>query len=114
MTDNNSNQQEVKNPSNSNTPSHKTDQPFFIAQSVVKGGRKHIQITFDTLIFQRKERPFDWYKKLDLDKSLGSKIRRGFIIPPRWLRIKIADYFGVDTSMIWYSAEMVLTDGGEE
>jgi len=87
-----------------------SSKPFFIAQSVVKSGRKHIEITFDTLIFQKKERPFDWYKNLELDKSLGSKIRRGIILPPRWLRIKIADYFSVDTSAIWYSEEMLIAD----
>ena len=86
------------------------DNSFFIVQSVVKGGRKHIEITFDTLIFQKTEKPFDWYKHLRLDKSLASKIRRGVIIPPKWLRIKIADYFSVDTTAIWYSQEMILTD----
>ncbi len=86
--------------------------PFFIAQSVEKGGRRHIEITFDTLIFQKREKPFDWYQDetLKLDKSIASKIRRGVIIPPRWLRIKISNYFDVDTSAIWYSQEMLLAD----
>lgn len=100
----------IKNYSVSNS----RDSPFFIAVSVVKSGRRHIEITFDTLIFQKRERPFDWYKSLELDKSLASKIRRGVIIPPRWLRIKIADYFSVDTNAIWYSQEMLLVDGGTE
>jgi hypothetical protein len=90
------------------------DSSFFITQSVEKGGRRHIEITFDTLIFQKRERPFDWYKVLGLDKSIGSKIKRGVIIPPRWLRIKIADYFSVDTSAIWYNQEMLLADGVQE
>lgn len=86
--------------------------PFFVAQSVEKGGRKHIEISFDTLILQRREKPFDWYKHLDLDKSIASKIRRGVIIPPKWLRIKISNYFDVDTSAIWFAQEMLLADVG--
>lgn len=85
---------------------------FFLAHSVEKGGRKHIEITFDTLILQKREKPFDWYKNLGLDKSIGSKVRRGVIIPPKWLRIQISDYFNVDTSAIWYAQEMLLADEG--
>ncbi len=87
------------------------DSPIFLNNTVDKGGREHIEITFDTLILQRREKPFDWYKNLDLDKSIASKIRRGIIIPPRWLRIKISDYFNVDSSTIWYSQEMLIIDG---
>ncbi len=88
--------------------------PSFLTHTVVKGGRRHIEISFDTLIFQRGERPFDWYKFLYLDKSVASKIKRGKIIPPKWLRIKIANYFSVDTSAIWFSQEMILADGLED
>ncbi|KKN00294.1 hypothetical protein LCGC14_1139170 [marine sediment metagenome] len=91
--------------------SNSKDSPFFIREGVEKGGRRHIEITFDTLIFQRREKPFDWYKELELDKSLASKIRRGVIIPSKWLRIKIADYWNIDTSTIWFSEEMILVDG---
>jgi len=99
---------------NSSNIDNPPSSPIFLIHSVEKGGRRHIEITFDTLIFQRRERPFDWYKNLELDKSIASKIRRGIIIPPRWLRIKIADYFKVDTSTIWYSQEMLITDEGEK
>lgn len=92
-------------------PNQSQKQPIFLAETVVKGGRNHVRIAFDTLIFQKRERPFDWYKNLGLDKSQASKIRRGVIVPPRWLRIKIADYFKVDSSTIWFPFEMILADG---
>lgn len=84
---------------------------LFLAHTVEKRGKRHIEITFDTLILQKRERPFDWYKSLELDKSYSSKIRRGVIIPPRWLRTKIANYFGVDSTTIWFASEMILADG---
>lgn len=80
---------------------------FFINKAVEKGcgesPNPRIEERFTTLIFSKKDRPFDWYqsKGIALDKSYASRVRRGIIIPPLWLRIKIAHYFGVDSSAIW-------------
>jgi len=76
-------------------------EPFFLNKEVGKGGGRHIENAFEILILRKYDKPFDWYKQLDLDKSDASKIRRGLIIPPLWLRLKIAQYFGVDSSAIW-------------
>ena len=79
------------------------DNSFFIQKKVGKRGDTLIETRFDTLIKANCERPFDWYKdkSLELDKSDASKIRRGIIIPPIWLQIKIAQYFKTDSATIW-------------
>lgn len=77
------------------------DKTFFLHEGVVKGGRTHTENAFETLILRNREKPFTWYQKLGLDKSYGSRIRRGLIIPPLWLRIKIAHHFNTDSSTIW-------------
>ena len=83
-------------------------EPFFLNEEVEKGcddyeeqSYKEIEIRFETLINANCERPFDWYKDLELDKSYASRVRRGLIIPPKWLRIKIAQYFKTDSATIW-------------
>ncbi len=68
---------------------------------VVKSGRGDIEIRFESLIHSHCEKPFDWYKDLGLDKSQASKIRRGLILPPQWLKIKIAQHFETDSATIW-------------
>jgi len=75
--------------------------PFFLNKGVGKSGREYIENAFEILILKKCDKPFDWYKQLDLDKSDASKIRRGLIIPPLWLRLKIAQYFEVDSTAIW-------------
>ena len=77
---------------------------------VVKSGGRAIEIRFRALIERGCEAPFDWYKDLGLDKSYASKVRRGLIIPPGWLRIKIAQYFKTDSSTIWKIPEIISAD----
>lgn len=86
---------------------------------VEKGGYTPIEIRFETLINTHCEAPFDWYKDLQMDKSYASKIRRGLIIPPKWLRIKIAQYFKTDSATIWTTKDLpyireILKKGGIE
>lgn len=66
-----------------------------------------IPIRFETLIEQASERPFDWYKKVEIDKADASRIRRGLVIPSEWLRIKIAQHFKTDSTTIW-KADVIL------
>lgn len=86
------------------------DNNFFLANGVGNCGRTPIEIRFDTLIEANCQRPFDWYQALGLDKSDASKIRRGLIIPPEWLRIKIASFFKTDSSTIWKIPEILSAD----
>lgn len=78
-----------------------SNESFFLDKGVVKSCGVHIENVFETLILRNREKPFEWYQKLGLDKSYGSRIRRGLIIPPVWLRIKIAHHFNTDSSTIW-------------
>jgi len=83
------------------------NQNFFLADGVEKGIQKPIEQRFDVLL---KERGIKWaeaYNEIGLNKSYASKIRRGLIIPPLWMRIKIAQFFKVDTSVIWREAELI-------
>lgn len=68
---------------------------------VGEGCTNPIQIIFDTLILQRNEQTYEWYQRLAFDKSFGSRVRRGLLIPHLKHRVKIANYFGVDSSAIW-------------
>lgn len=79
------------------------EKTFFCAGVVGEGWRGAIEERFETLIASKCERPFDWYKELGLDKADASRIRRGLVIPPKWLKIKIAQYFEVDSITIWES-----------
>lgn len=83
---------------------------FFCNEEVGNGcdnpSYKPIEIRFETLINANCEKPFDWYKELGLDKSTASRIRRGLIIPPKWLRIKIAQYFKTDSATIWTNSDL--------
>jgi len=109
----------ISDSSNTETTQNK-DNSFFCIEEVEKGGYEPISIRFETLINAHCEAPFDWYKDLDLDKSYASKVRRGLIIPPKWMRIKIAQYFKVDSATIWtaqdlpYIKRIIKTQGGEK
>ena len=86
------------------------DKHFFYVEGVDKGCEAHsykpIAVRFDTLINANCEKPFDWYKELGLDKSVASRIRRGLVIPPRWMRIQIAQYFKTDSATIWANSDL--------
>lgn len=91
-----------------NSLSNSKDKPFFIGEAVGKRGREYIETAFDVLILKKGDRPFDWYQdpSISIDKSDASKIRRGLIIPPLWLRLKISAYFDVDSTTIWRFEDM--------
>ena len=83
---------------------------------VEKGFTPTVESCFDVLL---KERGWSWadaYNQIGLHKSQASLIRRGIIIPPLWLRIKIAKIFGVDTSVIWRTPNIISADkiGGNQ
>lgn len=100
--DKNTSIKENKNP----LVSSDKEKGFFYERAVGKGVYEPIQIRFQTLVNACCEKPFSWYKELDLDKSYASKIRRGIIIPPRWLRIRIAHHFKTDSATIWTTRDL--------
>lgn len=81
---------------------------FSLPLVVGKSGREYIEGCFEVLILRQGIRPYEWYQDEDisLDKSDASKIRRGLVIPPLWLRLKIAKYFEVDSSLIWRTEDL--------
>jgi len=83
------------------------NQNFFLAKGVETGVTKPIEQRFDVLLKERGLKWFEAYKEIGLHKSYASKVRRGLIIPPLWMRIKIAQFFKVDTSVIWREPEMI-------
>jgi len=84
-----------------------TSKTFFSTEGVGNRGNNAIEIRFETLIASKCDLPWDWYKDLGIDKSDASKIRRGLLIPAREWRIRIANYFKVDSSTIWKARDIV-------
>ena len=74
---------------------------FSSSEAVVKRGSEAIEARFETLWNSKGQSPSQWYNDLGIDKSNASKIRRGILIPPKHIRIQIAQYFGVDSVTIW-------------
>ena len=92
---------------------HSTDKVFFSPVAVGDSRVSPIGFRFETLIASHCELPYDWYKALGIDKSDASKIRRGLVIPFREWRIKIANYFGVDSTTIWTAHDIIDWEGKE-
>jgi len=92
---------------NSFNTNNSSEDPFFCDNRVVNSCYEPIRIRFEALINSKCEAPYDWYKDLGLDKGNASKIRRGLVIPPEYLRIKIAHYFEVDSSTIWKVKDLI-------
>lgn len=84
-----------------------SEKSFFCNRAVVTGCKSPIEIRFETLIASKCELLYDWYKDLGIDKSNASRIRRGLVIPFRELRIKIANYFRVDSCTIWTAKDIL-------
>ena len=59
-----------------------------------------IRIRIETLLNERGLKWSEIYQKAGLGKTQGSLILNGFRIPPKWLRIKIAEVFNVDSITI--------------
>ena len=91
-------------PSESEKPvesNNKTGKPFFLDVGVEKGCHNHLKIIFDTLLLQKKCIQQDLADSLGVDKSFVSRIVNGIEIPNLKIRLKIAMFFGVDSSLIW-------------
>lgn len=74
------------------------------------GWRRQIEDTMATLILEHQpkgEGTSYWYKEIGLDKADASRIRRGLVLPPLWLRLKIANVFGVQSELIWRVPKIV-------
>ena len=101
----NNNNPEFKNievNANSNSAvDNKTPEPFFYGEQVGKSWYPPITERFKVLLDSKKIIQQNMGDDLSIDKADVSRIIHGVIIPPHNLRIKIAGYFGVDSSTIW-------------
>lgn len=79
---------------------------FFLDKNVVSSCYKPLKIIFQTLLLQKKCRQQDLADFLGIDKANVSRIVNGLYIPDLTLRLKIAGFFGVDSSLIWRNEDM--------
>lgn len=81
--------------------SNSKDSSFFCNEGVEMGCRNPLKERFGVLLDSKKIIQQRLADDLSLDKAYISRIVNGIEIPPHHLRIKIASYFGVDSSTIW-------------
>ncbi len=74
---------------------------FFLDVGVESGCENPLRIIFDTLLLQKKCSQQDLADSLGFDKAFISRICNGKEIPVLKTRLKIAEFFGVDSSLIW-------------
>lgn len=79
---------------------------FFLNKDVVSSCFKPIKIIFETLLLQKKCKQQDLADFLGIDKANVSRIVNGLYIPDLSLRLKIAGFFGVDSSLIWRNEDI--------
>jgi len=78
---------------------------------VDKGCWGDIRIRFETLFVQYGKRRTELTHFLGCDKSKTSRIVNGQEIPNLQDRVKIAQFFGIDSSVIWENPDMEREDG---
>ena len=94
--------------------------PIFLSKEVegsCKGGSELISSIFQSLFLQHKKQQKDLVDYLNFDKAYISRICNGKEIPILRVRLKIAEFFSVDSSLIWRVKDMDLkrdyeTSGG--
>jgi len=74
---------------------------FFLPTEVDMGCFKPIHERFKVLLDTKKLIQQNVADSLGIDKAYISRIFNGIEVPPHHLRLKIAGFFGVDSSTIW-------------
>jgi len=99
---------------NSTEVSSSSDQTFFLNNEVKKSSKTTIRERFDTLLQDHKKKWVEVYNKVGLSKSYASMIRNGHLIPPDWLRVKIAEALGCDSTCLWKALDIISTLKGDD
>ena len=83
--------------------SHSSDSSnFFLGKAVERSCHEHsIKGIFQTLLLQKKAKQQDLADFCSVDKSYISKIINGLYYPKLRMRLKIAEFFEVDSCLIW-------------
>ena len=75
-------------------------------QEVDRRCRSEINCIFETLFLQKKARQQDLSDYLGVNKAYVSRMVHGIQIPPLRIRLKVAEFFGVDSCVIWRTPEI--------
>lgn len=74
---------------------------FFLTRGVEVCCEPQLKPIFDTLLLQKKKKQQELADYLELDKAYVSRMVNGLCIPPLRVRLKVAEFFGVDSVLIW-------------
>ena len=74
---------------------------FFLKGGVENCCYPYLKSIFETLLLQKKSKQQDLADFLGLDKAYISRMVNGLVIPPLRVRLKVAEFFGVDSVLIW-------------
>lgn len=74
---------------------------FFLVDGVEPCCYPHLKVIFQTLLLQKKIKQQVLADFLGVDKAYVSRMVNGLIIPPLRVRLKVAEFFGVDSVLIW-------------
>ena len=77
------------------------DDSFFSVVGVEDCCYPHLHNIFETLLLQKKVKQQDLADYLHLDKAYISRMVNGLVIPPLRVRLKVAEFFGTDSVLIW-------------
>ena len=76
------------------------------AEKVDSRCRSDIKTIFETLLLQKKCKQQDLADYLNVDKAYVSRMVHGLQIPPLRIRLKVAEFFCVDSCLIWRNGEV--------
>lgn len=87
-----------------------SDSSIFLNGEVKSSSREQIKFTFRSLLLQKKVKQQSLAEFCGVSKSYISPVVNGKYIPDLRMKLKIASFFGVDTSLIWQHPEIQLAD----
>jgi len=80
---------------------HNEGKSFFNVEYVEGCCYPHLKSIFETLLLKKKVRQQALADYLGLDKAYVSRMVNGLMIPPLRVRLKVAEFFGEDSALIW-------------
>ena len=96
---------EANNGANSKSITNSSDPNFFLDNKVEGSCNHDLYNRFQTLLLQKKCKQQDLADYCGLDKAYISRVVHGIYIPILRIKLKIAEFFGVDSRLIWQEDE---------
>lgn len=78
-----------------------TNENFFLVEGVDRCFYPHLKSIFQTLLLQKKKKQQELADYLCVNRAYVSRMVNGLQIPPLRIRLKVAEFFGVDSVLIW-------------